>query len=125
MRKNARTRDDSSVKRDSFLGTQRKKLEELREHLVRRTDKVDRDLSREGGLEPDFAEQAVTRANDDVLSVLNQEGRDQLALVDAALARLDAGSYGSCGTCGGVVARARLKALPYAATCAPCAEKAG
>jgi DnaK suppressor protein len=44
----------------------------------------------------------------------------QLALVDAALARLDAGSFGVCLRCGKPVAPGRLEALPWAAHCIDC-----
>ena len=44
----------------------------------------------------------------------------QLALVDAALDRLDAGSYGVCLRCAGPIATGRLEALPWAAYCIAC-----
>jgi len=45
----------------------------------------------------------------------------QLALVDAALARVDEGTYGACQVCGKPIARERLEAIPWAATCVACA----
>jgi DnaK suppressor protein len=39
----------------------------------------------------------------------------------AALARIDAGSYGQCDVCGGDIAPARLAALPTATRCITCA----
>ncbi len=44
----------------------------------------------------------------------------QLALVDAALARLDEGGFGTCERCGKPIAPARLEALPWAAYCIEC-----
>ena len=44
----------------------------------------------------------------------------QLALVEAALARLEAGTFGVCIRCGKPVAPARLEALPWAAYCIDC-----
>ncbi|HEX8804431.1 MAG TPA: TraR/DksA C4-type zinc finger protein [Acidimicrobiales bacterium] len=41
-----------------------------------------------------------------------------LAEVDAALERLDAGSYGRCEVCGDEIADERLAAAPTARTCA-------
>jgi RNA polymerase-binding protein DksA len=43
-----------------------------------------------------------------------------LALVDEALARLDAGTFGTCVRCGRPIAPARLEALPWAAFCIDC-----
>ncbi len=45
--------------------------------------------------------------------------------VDAALGRLDAGTFGRCATCGGEIAAARLEALPWAALCIDCQRGSG
>lgn len=39
----------------------------------------------------------------------------------AALARIESGQYGTCGSCGGDIAPARLAALPTATNCIACA----
>jgi DnaK suppressor protein len=44
----------------------------------------------------------------------------QLELVDAALARLDDGTFGACRRCGKPIAAGRLEALPWAAYCIDC-----
>ena len=44
----------------------------------------------------------------------------QLELVDAALARLEDGTFGTCLRCGKPIAPARLEALPWAAHCIEC-----
>lgn len=46
--------------------------------------------------------------------------RGQLAMTDAALARLDQGSYGVCTNCGRPIDPDRLEALPHAALCIDC-----
>ena len=46
-----------------------------------------------------------------------------LAEVEAAMGRMDAGSYGLCVTCGRDIHPARLDARPYAAQCISCASK--
>jgi DnaK suppressor protein len=51
---------------------------------------------------------------------LRDRAAQQLELVDAALARLADGSYGTCLRCGGPIAVARLEALPWAAHCIAC-----
>ena len=43
-----------------------------------------------------------------------------LEQVDAALARLDAGTFGTCIRCGRAIAAERLEALPWAAHCIDC-----
>jgi DnaK suppressor protein len=51
---------------------------------------------------------------------LRDRATQQLELVDAALARLDDGMYGTCLRCGKAIAPARLEALPWAAHCIDC-----
>ena len=45
-----------------------------------------------------------------------------LDLVDSALARLDAGTYGSCQRCGQPIPAERLEVLPWAAFCLACQQ---
>jgi RNA polymerase-binding transcription factor DksA len=54
-------------------------------------------------------------------STLLAAARNHLADVDAALARIAAGSYGYCEHCGRTVTRDRLLARPTARTCIGCA----
>jgi len=49
--------------------------------------------------------------------------RTQLREVEAALAALDAGTYGTCRNCGKPIAAARLEAIPWAQLCIDCAGK--
>jgi DnaK suppressor protein len=42
--------------------------------------------------------------------------------VDAALHRLEEGTYGNCFECGEEIAEARLRALPFAMRCKDCEE---
>ena len=42
--------------------------------------------------------------------------------IEAALARIDAGTYGSCVRCGGAIPEERLRMRPFAGTCVPCAS---
>ena len=44
----------------------------------------------------------------------------QLAAVDAALARVDDGTYGTCARCGRSIPPERLVVVPWAATCVAC-----
>lgn len=47
-----------------------------------------------------------------------------LAQCEQALDRMDQGTYGVCETCGQDIGLERLKALPFAAKCIECQEKA-
>jgi RNA polymerase-binding protein DksA len=54
---------------------------------------------------------------------LRDRSRIELGLVEAALRRLDDGTYGSCTSCGKPIAAERLEAIPWAALCIDCARK--
>ena len=51
---------------------------------------------------------------------LRDRNEQQLVAVEAALARLDDGTYGRCVRCGHPIAPERLDALPWAAHCIDC-----
>jgi RNA polymerase-binding transcription factor DksA len=46
--------------------------------------------------------------------------RDTLREVDAALDRMDTGTYGRCQKCGNPIAEERLEALPATRLCIAC-----
>jgi RNA polymerase-binding protein DksA len=56
---------------------------------------------------------------------LRERNQQQLAAIEAALARLEAGTYGSCVRCGNAIAPERLEALPSAAHCIDCQRIVG
>ncbi len=56
---------------------------------------------------------------------LRDRAEQHLALVDAALARLDEGTFGACQRCGRPIAPERLEALPWAAHCIDCQREIG
>jgi RNA polymerase-binding transcription factor DksA len=66
--------------------------------------------------------------NPDVDSILERElavsgaarASTVVADIDAALERIDDGTYGSCEVCGGKIPRPRLEAIPHARRCAGC-----
>ena len=51
---------------------------------------------------------------------LRDHNEQHLAAIDAALARLDAGTYGRCTSCRNAIAPERLEARPWAALCIDC-----
>ena len=51
---------------------------------------------------------------------LRDRAVQHLAQVDAAIARLEAGTYGQCLRCGKDIPAGRLDALPWAAHCIEC-----
>lgn len=65
----------------------------------------------------DLAEEYAERERDLALSAIEL---DQLKEIEAALARIDAGTYGICANCGNLIPAGRLQILPYATHCVTC-----
>jgi DnaK suppressor protein len=59
----------------------------------------------------------------DLELALDDRETTEIRLVNAALARIEAGSYGLCTDCGVEIPLARLHAAPEAARCIHCQEK--
>jgi len=53
----------------------------------------------------------------EMASTLEENSTHVLAEIDAALARIDEGTYGVCVRCGEPIGRERLEALPWATLC--------
>ena len=56
---------------------------------------------------------------------LRDRASQHLEMVDAALGRLDRGTFGTCQRCDRTIAPERLEALPWAAHCIDCQRELG
>jgi RNA polymerase-binding transcription factor DksA len=70
----------------------------------------------------DSAEQAQERENDEVVDAIGNETALSIKVVQAALGRIEAGTYGQCERCGESIGDARLRAIPEATQCVGCAQ---
>ncbi|RUM25794.1 TraR/DksA family transcriptional regulator [Rhizobium vallis] len=93
-----------------------RRQEELRQRLYA----IEQDLERPR--DPDDDDRAIERNNDEVLEELGTAGQSELAAIDAALDRLNHGTFGRCSKCGDVIDERRLDAVPYTAICQDCAR---
>jgi DnaK suppressor protein len=80
---------------------------------------VELDQTRQGRLSRMDALQQQAMA-----TATQQRNATELARIDAALARIDAGDYGFCLRCDEQIAPARLQIDPAATLCIRCAEQA-
>lgn len=109
--------------------------ENVRRRLERERGELDRDIRRleeiteklrsdrgggDGGISNHLAEGASSTFDQERNLALLGNLRRTLGLVEAALKRLELGTYGFCEVCGEPIDRARLEALPYAAQCVRC-----
>lgn len=81
-----------------------------------------RDTNADDEHDPEGATIAFERSQ---IGALVRQARLHLAEVDAAMQRLDAGTYGVCEGCTGAIGDARLEARPVARTCIDCAATRG
>lgn len=98
----------------------RETLAQKLERMQSRVGKIERDLRQTP--ESDSEERALSRENDEVLERLDSSSREELRLLQAAISRIDAGTYGVCTQCGKQITQRRLEALPYTTTCIKCAS---
>lgn len=82
-------------------------------------DALRAELDELGGLDYDanFADSSQVTAERGEAERLSNSLRETLEEVEAALTKLDDGSYGQCEECGEVITAARLEAMPAARFC--------
>ncbi len=102
-------------------------IEQLRDRLLAQKTELSRRVSSihahaRDPLEADSEEQAAQLGNVAVVSALESEAVRELAEIEAALQRINAGIYGVCISCGESIGGPRLRARPAATECVDCAE---
>jgi DnaK suppressor protein len=100
----------------AMLMTRRREMqldvqERVRDERTRRTHEVLDDVEHSEG-----------HHQTDIDLALLQMRSETLVRIDHALARLDAGQYGSCVECEAEIAERRLRALPFAIRCQRCEQ---
>lgn len=105
-------------------------LIEERDALVAQVEVLNSDDDLLRGERRTPAERVRSAGDADMISVerstLATQSRSVLqsvAEIDAALARIDAGTYGRCARCQADIPAPRLMARPKSTTCVPCASR--
>ena len=101
--------------RDALLGERARLLGELEDIAIRAPEPMTY------GSQAAAASHVFEQQRDLALRDHNEQ---HLAAIDAALARLDAGTYGRCTSCHNPIAPERLEARPWAALCIDCQRAA-
>ncbi len=70
----------------------------------------------------DIADKANMAYNKEFIFSLTDAERDQLQLIEEALARLEDGGFGVCSSCNNEIKSTRLEAVPWAKYCLNCQE---
>jgi RNA polymerase-binding protein DksA len=107
-------------------------VEELRarlEHERHRIVEAIANLRHEGSMEDEVDERPLDNHLAETASVtidreidlsLQENSEHLLAAIDAALGRIEDGTYGRCARCGKEIETERLEAIPYATLCIEC-----
>lgn len=95
-------------------------LEERRGEIQDKLRSLRESLPAEAADVRDVEEQSVDDFVSEVDFALMEMKSETLRQIDAALRRLEAGSYGVCALCDAEISEARLKALPFALMCRDC-----
>lgn len=116
----------------STLERFRKRLEEDKERLEEQIEDYERDLE-EARLTESSSDRSPDPGNAEASSMkleyakelsVGQNTLDLLDKANRALARIDAGTYGICESCGNSIPVERLDVLPYSTVCVTCAARA-
>lgn len=94
---------------------------EIKEHQVAEDgDELD---AERGGVGNHMADDANQTSEQETMLTLESNIRRQLDQVNAALARIESGTYGICSNCGKRISPARLEARPASTLCIDCQQK--
>ena len=100
-------------------------LAKERADTLARVKELMREQARNGGQPPaDEMDVARSLSEVDTHLALFDRARDRLSAIDAAIARLGAGVYGTCARCGDEIPLARLQVIPFAQYCVDCQNEA-
>ncbi len=97
--------------RNQLLARERELILEMRAGQQRTRAESFSQIAGEAG---DAGDASVADATTDTVHAERERDSDELREVQAALERLDAGTYGVCMTCGEPIDRQRLQAMPTA-----------
>jgi len=104
-------------------------LEQERERLLRQLETLEERTQRKGGTEAPVEEQDFDDAPGDAATETLERGQemaleenlqDLLLRIEAAVEKIERGTYGICDACGCPIKAARLNALPHATLCVDC-----
>ena len=101
------------------IETRKAQLEARRDELTGRLRRIDDELDQP--VSESFSEQAVEREEEEVLEDLGAAGLREVRLIEAALDRIEHGSYGTCVRCGEPIGDDRLDVVPHTPFCRDCA----
>jgi RNA polymerase-binding protein DksA len=87
--------------------------------------RIDEEIEEIGATQDNhLAETATATLDREIDYTLEENSVRMLNAIDAALKRVDDGTYGTCTNCGRPIAQGRLEAYPWASLCIECKREA-
>jgi RNA polymerase-binding protein DksA len=99
---------------------ERKRVNDAIEYLHEENSGSLEDETGETPLDNHLAETATATLDREIDYTLEENSAHVLTAIDAALARIDQGTYGRCARCGRPISPERLEARPWASLCIDC-----
>jgi RNA polymerase-binding transcription factor DksA len=84
---------------------------------------LNQDRSKTTSMPTDMAELGSGNFDQELTLISLGSENDTLDQIEAAIGRIENGSYGRCEECGMKIPKPRLDAIPYAAQCVRCASQ--
>lgn len=110
-----------ATKRLSKTTESKRTLRSKREEILGYLSSYRSDMVGERAPDDQWGQASQTLLEDLAVGTIERQ-QQMLGEIDAALGRIEKGTYGECATCGDPISARRLKALPWARFCMRCAE---
>ena len=102
---------------------ERKRVQEAIDYLHEESQGLIQDEREEIQSDNHPGDAATATYDRELDSTLEENEERVLEAIDGALGRIEAGTYGTCVTCGKPVGEERLEALPWTTQCIDCKRK--
>jgi len=98
--------------------TYKKRLLNRKKEIDKRLQHIEHDLDKP--MNQDVEDRATEREDDEVMESMGNAGLVEIQAIEAALERIEAGTFGECVECGDMIAEERLDIMPTAVKCSKC-----
>ena len=105
-------------------------LNQIKENLLKKREELIKSIeenaeeskAEKAGVE-DTADEVTAELSRETMYKLSQAEKETLFLIDLALKKIEAGTYGYCEECGEPIGEKRLKAIPWVRLCIDCSQQ--
>ena len=114
------TNNDFTLNRDRLLALRARLVGDMTQM---EDNALNKDHSRTTSMPTSMAELGSDNSDQELTLGLLGSDKEVLDQIEAAIGRIEDGSYGRCEKCAEKIPKSRLDAIPYAAQCVRCASQ--